>query len=394
MPINNEPTPTFESYLIHTRHKPLQEIMDIFDSKKTPFSKNIFFSYNPAYLGANEWNRCVDFYIEKTPHGTMVDTYNILSVISQDENPHIQDLEQLAIEIVSEMYGVPKDVVTLKASIREILGEDLNQKKDNGSIDDDDDDDECLSEEDKARLEPLVQKRIILNSIMHGAAVHQWTSAFHLGIDKLNEINPDLIEHYNSYASLVNYFNWQHPMALMNENTFNIFFNIGDNNQGIQRMLFQLMQQNNNQQNQEQNRIPETPCLTQGYNEVDYQSATINAYAINFPVLIHELSKGILEYLFGISMIELTKKEFEYVDEISSKYSHEFWHYYMGPTLWRKLLECADVPANELPAILSYIAEMEYEDLSKLFLQIVYDTEGEGKKSLYKIKKQTNNESN
>ena len=60
----------------------------------------------------------------------------------------------------------------------------------------------------KLELKPFIEKRRILNSVVHGCAVHQWTSAYYLVQEKLNEINADLIGKYNEIAALVNYFNW------------------------------------------------------------------------------------------------------------------------------------------------------------------------------------------
>lgn len=379
--------PTFESYLTQHTHKPLEQIIEVFDKKRTPFKKNILFAYNPAFLGANEWNRCVDVFLDKTPYGTMRDTYNVMNAITEDERLHVEELEKLAIEIVAEMYGVPEEIV-LRGHIGNVSGDDMEDCEE-GELDE-----EELSNEEKAKLEPHIQKRIILNSITHGAAIHQWTSAFHMGAEKLNELNPDLIEHYNAYASLINYFNWQHPMAIMPEEVFNMMFGVGGNGQQMQNLMQRLG--DGQQPQQEQNNQAEgAPGTTQGYNKIDVESQIIEGYAINFPVLIHELSKGVLEYLLirGISP-DLTPEELNYVYKQSDKYSQEYWHYYMGPTLWRKLIECADVETSELPEILAFISEMDYEDLAKLFIQITYDSEGEGKKSLNKIKKQLQNENN
>ncbi len=384
MPLTKELKPTFESYLTQRTHKPLDKIIEIFDKKDTPFKKNILFAYNPAFLGANEWNRCVDVYLDKTPYGTMIDAYNIMNTIKEDERPYIEELQQLAVEIISEMYGIPEEVV-LRGHIGDVSGEELEGGEP--------EEQEELSNEIKEKLEPYIQRRIILNSLAHGAAVHQWTSAFYMGAERLNELNPDLIEHYNAYASLVNYFNWQHPMAVMSEEVFNMMFGIGGQGQQMQNLLQRIM--GGEQQPQRQNnQTGASAGTTQGYNKVDVEEQTIEGYAINFPVLIHELSKGVLEYLLIGGLADLSEEELQYVYEKSDKYSHEYWHYYMGPTLWRKLLECADVETSELHEILIYLSEMEYEDLAKLFIQIAYDSEGEGKKSLNKIKKQIQNENN
>jgi len=352
-------TPEFDSYLTQNIHKPNQGIINFLNNKRTPFNNNILFSYNPAFLGAKEWNRCVDFFLDKTPNGTMMHLMNVMRTMAEDEHPHIKELEELAVSIVSDMYNVPKDIL-MKPKIGNVDSDDLGC---------DNDEKEELTDEQKEKIEPYIQKRIILNSLMHGAAIHQWTSAFYLGYEELNELNPDLIEHYNTYASLINYFNWKHDMALMSEEVFNNSFGLNGNTQG--------------------------GGITQGYNKVDIEKREIEAVGINFPVLIHELSKGALEYLLSRGIpSDLEEEELLYLYEKADNYSHEFWHYYMGPTLWRALIQSADVNTQDLPAILSYISTLEYEELANLFLKITFDSDDEGKKIINKIKKQIQYESN
>lgn len=360
---------TFNDHITHVEHKPYPGIVAALDAKRTPFRKNMFFAYNPAFLAAMEWNRCVDFYLEKTPNGTMMDLFNVMQTITEDESNHKTELKNLAEEIIREMYNIPDNII-LDSEISKPSGQDLG----NEELDDEEEPEE-LTEEQKFKLEPIIQKRILLNSLIHGAGVHQWVSSFYIGYEKLNEINPNLIEHYNSYASLINYHNWQHPMALLSEDMFNMMFNIGQNRQ-----------RNNNNNNQEEEL---EPGLTQGYNKVDLQNQTIHAVGINFPVLLHELSKGALEYLFSRAIPEdLTEEELNYLYSEDDKYSHEYWHYYMGPTMWRALIEAADLETQDLPKFLAILSTMEYEELSDLLFSIVYDINDKGKQLIIKIKNQ------
>lgn len=342
-------TRDFNSYLINIEHVPHSGIVDRLNNNRIPFKKNIFFRYNPVFLAAQEWNRCVEFYLQKTPNGNMTLLSNVMDAINQDERPHQEELKELAVKIVKEMYGIP-DSINLLPEIDNSSSEDLGHDNDVA---------EELTQEQKDKIEPYIQKRIILNSIAHGAAVHQWVSAFYLGYEELNEMNPNLITHYDSYASLINYFNWMHPLSCLPDQQFNQMVENG-------------------------------MIMTQGFNKVDFEKEEIKAQGNNFPVLIHELSKGALEYLLGSGIPEdLSADELSYLYEEADKYSDEFWHYYMGPTLWRGLLNSANVESNELAPILSYMSKMEYEDLADLCKKIVFDTDEEGKKQLNIIKKQT-----
>ena len=361
MPVQQE-IQDFDSFLTQERHRPIQDIVNALNNNRIPFRKNILLGNNPSKLAAKEWNRCVDFFLDKTPRGTMMDLQNVMAAISEDERPHIEVLETLAVEIVRDMYNVPEDIL-MRPKIDRPSGEDLED----GDGGEEEEEKEELTAKQKFELEPIIQKRIILNSLMHGAAVHQWVSAFYIGYERLNELNPELIEHYNSYASLINYYNWQHPMALMTENQFNMTFNIGRNGQ----------QQNGG------------GGMTQGFNKVNIEKQEIDAVGLNFPVLIHELSKGALEYLLARGIpTDLSEEELNYVYDKADKYSHEFWHYYMGPTIWRALILSANIETQNLPSLLAYLSTRDYEDLANLLLKVVNDPEKEGVELMNKIKKQ------
>ena len=387
MPVKNQTiiSKKFDDHLTQTVHKPEKGIITALDSNRIPFNKNILFSHNPSMFSALEWNRCVEFFLEKTPYGTLTDIMNVSREINMNERPHIKDLEQLAIDIVREMYDIP-EYITMIAEIGNPSGSDLEG---DGEIEEQ----EELSKEQKAKIEPYIQKRIILNSLMHGAAIHQWVSAFYLGHEKLNELNVDLIDNYNDYASMINYYNWKHTLAILPEDMFNMMFGI---NQAP------LNNGNNNNQNQAQPQQPQQGQqdqngggMTQGYNKVDIENREIKAVGINFAILIHELSKGALEFLLARGIPEdLSEEELQYMYDKADKYSYEFWHYYMGPTFWRALINAFDVETQELPSILSHISLMEYEELSDFFIQIIDAPDGEVKKTINNIKKQIKNESN
>src|SRR3972149_4420687 len=61
----------FQDYITNQRHSPETTIVRLIDESKFPFAQNTFFKYNPAKLGADEFNRCVDFYIERGENGNV-----------------------------------------------------------------------------------------------------------------------------------------------------------------------------------------------------------------------------------------------------------------------------------------------------------------------------------
>lgn len=345
----------FSDYLNNPNYPANSGIVNALNNNRFPFSENILFRSNPSEMGAREYNRCVEYYLEKTPGGSLRDLTIIMARLLNSEEGNEKRLEELAIKVVREMYGIPESI----SLTGDIEPSDLDL---NGN--DFDEEDEPLTDEEKSEVEPHIQKRIILNAISHGAAVHQWTSAFYLAYEELNDINEDLVELYEKYSALINFYNWQHGGALMDEESFKIAMR-GSGTQGFNKIK--------PEGKDEETKLPK---------------GTIEGHGINFPVLIHELSKGALDYLLLVGIPqELSDRQLKYMYSIADKYSHEFWHYYLGPTLWRSILSCSGLESQRLPRLLSYMAKMDYEELAQLCIQLVFDEENQGKTRMESIKK-------
>ena len=340
--VEQEATLMFAEYLENVNYVPNARIARMIDEKTFPFAENRFFSYNPAFLAADEFNRCARIYAERANGQNPMHAMQLMQELMTLEAPHREELTDIAIEIVREMYNVPESI-----NLRAFLENSDEEAGDD--FDDSDVEKDMISDERKEELKPEIEKRRILNSIVHGAAIHQWTSAYYIAADKLNDINPELVEKYNRLSALVNYWNWQMVQS-------------------------------------DAMAMGGRPVL-QGYNKVDIEKKDIKASAMNFPVLIHELSKGVLDYLVSIGIPQLPPYELEYVYAEADKYSHEQWHYFFGPTLWRALLNTADVTSHDLPPFINYIAQLDYIDLSNLCIDICHHPEELGKKQMEAIKK-------
>jgi hypothetical protein len=314
---------------------PPNVIVDKLNNNEHPFSDNNYFAYNPSALSADEFKRCVDLYNRRCPNGgTIMDAMMLMKEVMGMEDPHKEELTEIAIGLVREMYNVP-DSINLKAM--------LEQKDSEDEIDPDccgnDEDEDNITDERKQELQEFIEKRRILNSIVHGCAIHQWTSAYYIAKEELDDINPELITKYNQIAALVNYWNWMfyfEPMFAMGQ----------------------------------------MPML-QGINKVSVKKKEIEAFGINFPVLIHELSKGVIDYITTAGVPNrkddgVSPDELRYIYKVADNYAHEQWHYFFGPTLWRSMLEVANIQSNELIPIIRKMSEMSYRELSEFCINIIF----------------------
>jgi hypothetical protein len=73
-----------------------------------------------------------------------------------------------------------------------------------------------------------------------------------------------------------------------------------------------------------------------GREEVDMETdpPTIKATAISFPILLHELIKGIKEYLGAYSMDDLDDSQAQKVMELEDTLDKEIWDLRLGPAIW------------------------------------------------------------
>jgi len=124
---------------------------------------------------------------------------------------------------------------------------------------------------------------------------HQWKSPVFdynqfLVQNELNDINPRLIDKYSRVSALVNYWNWK------------------------------IVQ-------------PDMP-IALGVNLLNIEEKEVEAKAINFPVLIHELSKGVMDYLISrglptkVGSEDISQDDLRYIYREADKYANEQWHYF------------------------------------------------------------------
>jgi hypothetical protein len=179
-----------------------------------------------------------------------------------------------------------------------------------------------------------IQKRIILNGLVHGAAMHIWKSAHYIIKDQIDELDPMLMVLYDQYTTSIGWLIWQMSP---------------DNAQAA---------------------IDGGNAMTQGFNKLEFEEhgepeCSVHCHAVNFPVLLHEVTKGAMDYLIcrGIPS-NYSEDELRYYYAIADSYANEFWHYLMSPTVWTKLVEAAGVDTQELPMVIARLTQLSYHELT------------------------------
>jgi hypothetical protein len=330
----------FSNAICHLRFKPHKNIIKALDAKMFSLDANNVFNYKPEYLGGKEFEASCNL-VEKrfgnsvTEKDISLKVAGLFSFISKQESPYLEKLKQLAIETIKDLYQVP-DHVRLQAFIETNI--DLSTDQDHNPkpfLN--------LSPEKQEEMKDSIQARVILNGLVHGSSMYIWKSVYYIVRDRLNDLNPMLVQLYDEYTAGVNFLFWIMDPVMI------------------------------------QATIQSDRKFTQGFNEIKFDepgkpAANVLCKGINFPVLLHELNKGVMDYLIcrGIPK-EYSEDELRYYYSKADNYQDEFWHYILSPTLWNDLLETADVLPENLPRVIMQLSKLSYQTLTELFRAMMDD---------------------
>lgn len=348
----------FSDSIRNLKHKPNPVLSGMLDSKLFPLDGNTVFRYKPDVLASQEYERCLSLLERRVPQAynlsptaraaqaTSMATFPVTQSIFVKEMRHREELERIAVETIQEMFDIPEHI-TILPNITDGLS---------GTEDQDDSPQPVLSlsPERQREMRSEIEKRIILNGLVHGCAMHIWKSAHYIIKEKIDNIDPGLMDMYNIYTAAVGWMIWQIPPGLAAAEI-------------------------------------DGHGLAQGKNELEFEEpgeaeCSIECSGINFPVLLHEVAKGAMDYLIchGIPQ-EYTEEELTYYYAKADSYENEYWHYLLSPSLWTSLIEAADLPSQDLPLVIARLTKLSYQDLSTVMKSCI-DSPEAGKEMLTKFK--------
>ena len=190
----------------------------------------------------------------------MQSSQRIMQQIIQAESEYRDELEQVAIQMVTDAYPIIDYAnIKIEAKIVDVGSLDLGTQEDEeGEMENPASPDFGMDDPEK-----LKAKRRIINGITQGASI-RGAFGFMLFKEYLDAINPQLVEKYNQILKMA--------------------FGIYDNDDAIAMMLAALEQKMN---------------MQGGESEMEYDDETgqfiIKAQAVCFPMLVHEIVKGLYE---------------------------------------------------------------------------------------------------
>jgi hypothetical protein len=275
----------------------------------------------------------------------MVDGMARLNECIDLESSKVEVLEKLAEQLIREEYDMSEEDVEIICELlpRGEINLEANLKENAPSPYEMDFD----SHDDIEKANGEVYKRRFLNAMIQGAAKKS-TYMYHLADKELTSINPRLIPVYNQLMAAADYVYYVVPNMHKQE--------VG----GVVRVKFPEF-------------IGDKPV--------------IHAQAYVFPVLLHELVKGVMELLasHGLSrnpkIRQYTIKKADYLEA-------EPWDMRIGPALWERFTDV--IPEEDFNLkhhIFSEISELPVPEFNKVMREIMAGTKS-GKDVVSKMAKQ------
>ena len=273
----------------------------------------------------------------KASGGNMGAMMRVVQQIMRIEAEHVPELVELAKTITCKIWNIP----------RGMLEGDLTSDVEQNEADLDLDDIEGREVDDETRKQ--INKRLTLNAMTHGSAVHAMLSLHHAIDKEINAIDPRLLKLYDQLSSGSHSAYWLVDIPAM-------FAMLGAMAVGSTKIEY-----------------PETGEEEVGDGD-EGKMPVIQARGIVFPVLAQEMNKGVAELLshHGLSDLDepTTKTVLQHADDIK----HEPYLMQVGPEMWRRFLKVKprDLPLSDLYMALS---KQPPDDLHRIISTVVDDPE-------------------
>ncbi len=352
-----------------------------------PFSDNLVLgTKNSEDLAFEEYKRCLDLYNERmnsqigvnslalnSPgYGKLISRYmSVMEEITVLESSIKDELVKMSEDAIRMIYDIPEDV--------DLQGFIEPEEDDENPFNPKDcqDEDECMDDsgipEDRKRIiEEEADKRVILNTLSHGSSVHIWKTAYYIIKDQVEALNPRLVELYDEYSVIVSILLWQYDAPFM-ENAIRSGNQI---NQGHNRVEWASDDEEEDILLDDDMQAEYEEYLKSIGEDEEEDYLTGVAVAINTPVLLHELNKCAFEILIMHSIpVHFNQEELQYYYSIADNYYHEMWHYYLGPSVWVKLLSAITEAEMKVSEVIMSFSQISYEELGAVINACIKDKE-------------------
>ena len=276
------------------------------------------------------------------------------------ESSNEEYLENLAVDLVKKEMSLPDDAFQFDVELLSGMGQ-IDTSKMRGKSDEEPDEEEIMkafgdqnSEDMEDDIDAFMDamdkfdiekaKRRFINSLIQGAS-KKGHYMFNLVRDELDRLDPQLLNLYGVLMSIADLMYWIIPDEMTQM--------MAGQGEGIQ-----------------------------GSEEVDETTdpPTIKAKGLFFPVLIHELIKGVYEVL-GTQGLPDDPKAAEMVMGSEDTLPYEIWDLRLGPVIWEKFTAAypEDLYADDMREIQNYLfsrfSSLSGEEFFEVAREILSETQ-------------------
>lgn len=261
--------------------------------------------------------------LQTGPHEGMA----LYQQIMQHEAQHAEQLEQLAKQAVAQVWGI--DPSMLEGELTQDVSVPAGERP--------------QAAEMSPAVRQQINKRLTLNSLSHGAAVHQMQTLHYVVADALQRIDPELVDLYSKLSSAATQMHW-----------------MVDVGQFVAQMAGQAQ--------------------SGGSEEVQFDqqgNPKVVAKAICFPILAQELSKGVMELLTMHGLSDLDEQTAQAVIESADDPRQDIWLTQAGQELWRKFLAALPQGTN-MAEVVAALSKQSPEEVQRIMEAIVNNPQAAG----------------
>lgn len=234
-----------------------------------------------------------------------------------------EELEKLAVDLVVKEMGIPEGAMQFDAElVMQPMGAAEGMKQE-PELPSEEEIEEFMGDVETFNMERA--KRRFLNSLIQGAAF-KGGHMFNLVSRELNDIDPQLMNLYTVTQALMEHAYWLFP---------------------------------------DMERMAGSGGGQMGQEEIDTETdpPTVKARAMTFPLLVHELVKGVYE-VFGTHGLPDDPRQQEMVMKAEDTLPAEIWDSRLGPIFWEKFM--AAYPAELFEDDMKHIQHYLFMRFSKL----------------------------